>query len=107
MRFEDYKDYIEVLSYDDAKKKAIDYFIDNFKLNNNSLPYGFFLDNPYYPANEDLFYEFYDELGFMYEAFNDYIIRIINNHSDETGIHIYKSFDENGNENLRLIEQRR
>ena len=107
MKFEEYKDYINEVDYDTAKEQAIAYFIENFRLNNNTLDYGFFLDNPFYPANEKLYNEFYDDLGFCYEAFNDYILRIIRNNADETGLYIYKSYDDNGNEILRLIEQRK
>ena len=107
MKYEEYKEYVKEVSYDEAKEQAINYFIESFKLNNNTLDYGFFLDNPFYPANERLYNEFYDKQDdyFYYEAFNDYIIRIIRNHSDETGLDIYKSYDDNGNEILTLIEK--
>ena len=103
MKYDEYKEYVKEVSYDEAKEQAIKYFIGSFEINNNTLPYGFFLDNPFYPANEKLFNEFNDELGFVYEAFNDYIIRIINNRKDETGLYINTKYEESGEETLTLV----
>ena len=76
--------YIQELGYLEAQESVKNQVIERLKLNSGRYTYGWFIDEPIYPANADLYDEFVDETGDLYEEdLISWAVRVINGHSTE------------------------
>lgn len=75
--------FINELGYLEAEQDVIRQVIDRFQINNNRYTMGWFIDEPIYPANAELYDEFVDEIDFYEEDLIGWAVRYINNHSTE------------------------
>ena len=75
--------YIDELGYSEAEQGVIELVMDRFEMNNNRYTMGWFIDEPIYPANAELFDDFCDEIDFNIEELISWAIRYINGNNRE------------------------
>ena len=79
--------YITELGYLEAEKEVIRQVLHRFELNNNRYTMGWFIDEPIYPLNAELYDEFCDETHGEIDIYEEdvicWAIRYINIHSTE------------------------
>lgn len=79
--------YINELSYTEAQEAVREAVIERLQMNNNRYTYGWFIDEPIYPANADFYDEFCDEVNGEIDIYEEdligWAVRSININSTE------------------------
>ncbi len=79
--------YIKELGYLEAEESVKNQVIERLKANGDRYTYGWFIDEPIYPANADLYDEFCDEVNGEIDIYEEdligWAVRVINHTSTE------------------------
>lgn len=79
--------YIKELGYIEAQEAVREAVIRRLQMNDNRYTYGWFIDEPIYPANADFYDEFCDEVNGEVDIYEEdlisWAVRSINIHSTE------------------------